>query len=408
MEKMFIHSLDIGTSKVVLAMGEVLQDKLNIVGVSYQNFNLDYKDSPFNGEYITNFNLLQKTIKKLAINLQNETNYNEGEVIANVSGCSLHSIKRSASYITNEKVITKEDLLNVLSQAKDIQLPKDYMVLDHVILEFEVDGHLVDYPIGMVGYELKANVLMIIIKSNDYSNIQNSIVSAGLSLGRIVPTAFLSAFSVADKMDRDSGICVIDMGAGSTNVAIYERGLPRFVFSIPVGGNLITQDISNVLSLTTSVAEGLKRDYGNCVLAKNNHEVISFVNSQGKTQSVSKAKLCAIIASRVSEVMEFVKQKVVEEQLFDKIRVGVALTGGVANMKGIAELVGKVMDKPTYVGKPKLQVGVYSDLLENCEYATLIGGIPYFKLAIDKPTDVVSKKTIFDSVKWLRKIIKIK
>lgn len=278
-----------------------------------------------------------------------------------------------------DKEITAEDVEHVIVNAKAIQLSSDREIIHTVPQDFAVDKQSgVEYPVGMEGSHLSVDVHIAVASSSHLSNIVKSINLSGFNCGDIIYGVFAVGDCVVSEEEKDLGVALIDLGGQTSNLTIYADGSVRFTKELPIGGELITKDISYGLKTSFTVAQELKEKYGvaMCSLLSGD-EMIEFPSVDGRTKrEVSRRMLVEIIQSRLEEIFELIIQELQKSNYSEVIPGGIVLTGGCSKLFGIDKAAEEIFGVNVHLGLP-IQVDGPAEIVTDPIYATAIGLLKY-------------------------------
>jgi cell division protein FtsA len=365
----FISVLDIGTTKNCVLVAQVESTGYQIVG---------YGISPSSGMkkgVVTDLNKLTQSITDTVKNAEKMCKAKLKEVNISVTGKHISTIvNKGETEISNrEGKITESDIEVAIRNATNCQLPANMMILHSIPRSFTVDGiEGIENPVGMKAKRLSVDVTLII---GDVTHIQNLIIATenvGLKVKDIILQPYASGKAVLTEEEMREGVCLIDIGGGTTDVAIFKNGSLYFSFVIPVGGNHITNDLSICLNIPFNVAEFIKVEYGGCDLLKIGRGDVVRVNYRGTEMEFSKESIYEIIEARVTETFEIVKTNLYNLNLDHLIPYGIVITGGSALLRDISVVAERVFDRPVRIGYPKITDNIWKTL-ENPIYGTALG-----------------------------------
>ena len=356
MEKNISVGLDIGTTKIVAMVGSRNEfKKLEILGIG---------KSQSLGVHRGVVNNITQTIESIKYAIE-EARVESGkqhikEVVVGIAGQHIRSLQHS-DYITREnpdKVIDNNDIDELINQVyKLVMLPGEEII--HVLpQDFKVDGQSeIKEPIGMYGSRLEANFHIVVGQVSSIRNIGRCIKSAGLEMGDITLEPLASADAVLSDEEKEAGIALIDIGGGTTDVAIFKDGIIRHTAVIPFGGNVITEDIKEGCSIMGNQAEQLKIKFGSAWPGENKEtEIVAIPGLLGRDpKEISLKTLSKIINARVVEIIEQVYLEIKNyghEEAKKKLIGGIVLTGGGSQLKHLKQLVEYVTGMDTRVGFP--------------------------------------------------------
>ena len=356
MEKNISVGLDIGTTKIVAMVGSRNEfKKLEILGIG---------KSQSLGVHRGVVNNITQTIESIKYAIE-EARVESGkqhikEVVVGIAGQHIRSLQHS-DYITREnpdQVIGNNDIDELINQVyKLVMLPGEEII--HVLpQDFKVDGQSeIKEPIGMYGSRLEANFHIVVGQVSSIRNIGRCIKSAGLEMGDITLEPLASADAVLSDEEKEAGIALIDIGGGTTDVAIFKDGIIRHTAVIPFGGNVITEDIKEGCSIIGNQAEQLKVKFGSAWPGENKEtEIVAIPGLLGRDpKEISLKTLSKIINARVVEIIEQVYLEIKNyghEEAKKKLIGGIVLTGGGSQLKHLKQLVEYVTGMDTRVGFP--------------------------------------------------------
>jgi cell division protein FtsA len=369
-DKNLIVGLDIGTSKVVAIVGEhVPGEAVEIIGIG---------SHPSHGLKRGVVVYIESTVHSIQRAIE------EAELMA---GCQIRSVYASISgnHIKDEnshgtapirdKEVSQADLDQVLTSACAVVIPADRTVLYREPQEYLIDGQEgIRHPVGMSGVRLEANVHLVSGAASAVQNITKCINRCGLAVDELLPAAVASARAVLTPDERELGVCLVDIGAGTTDIAIYTQGALRHTTSLAIGGDQVTSDIAHLMRTPTAHAEELKVRYA-CALAQLAHaEETIQVPSVGDRppRRLARQNLAEAVQPRYEEVFEMVQADLRRSGREELVRAGVVLTGGAARMEGALELAEELFHMPVRLGLPQHVVGL-ADVVANPMQATGVG-----------------------------------
>ena len=373
----FSVGLDIGTTKIVALVGKKNEyNKVEILGLGKS------KSLGVHRGVVNNITQTIQSIQKAI----DEANSNSGcvirDVVVGIAGQHIRSIQHS-DYITRENpesVIDDEDIQRLVQQVyKLVMLPGEEII--HVLpQEYKVDGQgEIKEPIGMHGGRLEANFHVVVGQVSSIKNIGRCIKSAGLSMASITLEPLASSKAVLSFEEKEAGVALIDIGGGTTDLAIFKDGIIRHTAVIPYGGNVITEDIKEGCSIIEKQAELLKIKFGSAWPGENRDtEIVSIPGLQGRDpKEISLKTLSKIINARVVEIIEQVFLEIKNYGHSDqkkKLIAGIVLTGGGSQLKHLKQLVEYVTGMDTRVGYPSEHLaGSTIDSVSSPLFATSVG-----------------------------------
>jgi cell division protein FtsA len=369
-KEQIIVGLEVGTSKICAVVGEVVEGgNISIIGVGQSE-----SDGVRKGEVI-DLEAAGGSILKAVAEAEDSAGVEIHNVYASVTGGHIRCFNsRGSVAITNEeRVISGEDVRNVLLNAKAVNIPLDNVVVHAIRQHFFVDGHDgIQNPAGMIGARLEADVHVIYGVRTRLQNTIKCIKEVPLDVQNIAVSSFASALAVLTTEHQQLGALVIDMGAGTTDYIVYREGTIQHSGVLAVGGDHITNDIATGLKLPMPVAEQLKIEHG-AVEPAATEETISLKRGVGlPDRDISKEQLCRIMNLRVEETLTLVKKELEKQKLLDYLSAGVFVTGGCARLRGMELLASQVFGLPVHIGHSQTVAGPTS-AIESPEYSTAIG-----------------------------------
>ncbi|NQV76918.1 MAG: cell division protein FtsA [Lutibacter sp.] len=395
--------LDIGTTKIVAMIGRRNEyGKIELLGTGKAK-SLGVHRGVVNNITQTIQSIQQAVDEAIAVSGIKIT-----EAVVGIAGQHIRSLQHS-DYITrpnSEEVICEEDLEKLEKQVyKLVMLPGEEII--HVLpQEFKVDGQAeITEPVGMYGGRLEANFHVVVGQVSSIRNIGRCIKSAGLNLAGITLEPLASAEAVLSNEEKEAGVALIDIGGGTTDLAIFKNGIIRHTAVVPFGGNVITEDIKEGCSIIEKQAELLKTKFGSAWPGENKeNEIVSIPGLRGRDpKEITLKNLSKIIHARVLEIIEQVFLEIKNyghEEPKKKLIAGIVLTGGGAELKHIKQLVEYITGMDTRIGYPNENLAGDSDQsLSSPQYATAVGLLMNGLNIIDKKNAKITKQTVEESPK---------
>ena len=378
MEKKELYiGLDIGTTKIVAMIGVINEyDKLKIIGVGKS------KSLGVHRGVVNNISQTIQSIQSAVNEAENNSNEKIDKVIVGIAGQHIRSLQHS-DYITREnsdEVIDTQDIEMVINQVyKLVMMPGEEII--HVLpQEFKIDGQSeIKEPVGMFGGRLEANFHVVVGQVSSIKNIARCVKSSGIDFDGITLEPLASADAVLSREEKEAGVALIDIGGGTTDLAIFKDGIIRHTSVIPFGGNIITDDIKEGCSIIEKQAELLKIKFGSAWPGENkDNEIVSIPGLRGRDpKEISLKNLSKIIHARVVEIIEQVYMEIKNyghEDQKKKLIAGVVLTGGGSQLKHLKQLVEYVTGMDTRIGLPNEHLaGNNSIEISNPTFATAVG-----------------------------------
>ena len=369
--------LDIGTTKIVAMIGRKNEyNKIEVVGIGKA------KSLGVKRGVVSNITQTIQSIQQAVDEAESVSGIKIEEVVVGIAGQHIRSLHHS-DYITRnnaDEVIEDEDIDNLVNQVhKLVMLPGEEII--HVLpQEFKVDSQAdIKEPIGMYGGRLEANFHVVVGQVSSIRNIGRCVKSAGLGLNEITLEPLASASAVLSQEEKEAGVALIDIGGGTTDLAIFKDGIIRHTAVIPFGGNVITDDIKEGCSIIEKQAELLKIKFGSAWPGENKEtEIVSIPGLRGREpKEITLKNLSKIIHARVQEIIEHVYLEIKNyghETAKGKLIAGIVLTGGGSQLKHLRQLVEYITGMDARIGFPNEHLAGDSDeMLSSPSYATAVG-----------------------------------
>jgi cell division protein FtsA len=367
--KDLVVGLDIGTAKVMVVVAEVLPGgELKLAGLGV---------APSNGlkrGVVVNIDATVQSIQQALKEAELMADCKISRVYTGITGSHIRGINSSGMVAVKDREVTPADVARVVETARAINISTDQRLLLVEPQEFVIDGQDVREPIGMSGIRLEAKVHIVTGAQSAAENIIKCVRRCGLEVDQLMLNPLASSQAVLTEDERELGVVLVDIGAGTTDVAIFTNGAIRHTAVIPIAGDLITSDIAMALRTPTKDAEDIKVEngYAKQLLADPETQVeVPGLGDRGP-RMLSKQALAGVIEPRVEEIFSLVQQVVRESGYEEVLSSGVVLTGGSAVMPGMVELGEDIFLKPVRRGIPKYSSAL-SDMVAQPRAATVMG-----------------------------------
>ncbi len=380
MKKNIIAGLDLGTTKVCAVIAEKIDDnsRINILG-----FGVAPSEGLHKG-LVANIGKTAEAIKEAFSVASNRAGIQVSLVNVGVAGEHITSI-RHRNYVTisnEDREITQEDLDRLEADVRTIRIPSDRQILHIIPEEFSVDYQGgIENPIGMSGSRLEATNHIVLASIPAMQNIRKSVERAGFQIQDYILQPIASSTSVLEDSEKDLGVALIDIGGGTTDIAVFHHKTIKHSKVIGVAGNQVTNDIRESLGVVTEEAEKLKKEYGyatEAAIIKDEDILIRGVGARGNTK-IPVSLLTQIVSLRMRELFSLIDNEIRSAGFKNKIKAGIVLTGGGSLLKGCTELAEEVFGLPARIGVPQELGAGLSNEIESPEFATVAGlikGIP--------------------------------
>jgi len=371
-----IVGIDIGTTKVVTLIGNIGKNNiLKIIGYGISEC-MGMKKG-----MVVDINEATRSVLKSVEEAERSTKYFIDRAFIGVTGKHISFLTNWSEININSPnhLIRKADVDRLIAMANRVNISSSNEIIHTLIKQFVIDDEkgIID-PVGLSANKLAVELLAIYGSSLQISNIVNSIRASKIEVGDIILEALASSEAVLTSEEKESGVMVLDIGGGTTDIAVYKGKKMIFTYCLPVGGNLITNDISVGLNITFSKAEEIKKKYAN--VDYNFYENLNKVNMGeikiNRSKTTLNIKLYNIVNSRVKEMLELIKEKVEEHGFMHSLPCGLVITGGSSRLKGIRALASAVFDLPVRQGLPH-EVEGPSEIVNEPIFSTGVGLLKY-------------------------------
>lgn len=368
--KNLIVGLDIGTSKVVAVVAEVLPDgRHEVIGLG------QHESKGLKKGVVVNIEATVESIQAALEEAELMADCKIRNVYTGIAGSHIRSFNSRGMVAIKDKEVTAADVARVIETARAVNIPTDQQFLHTVSQEFVVDNQEdVREPIGMSGIRLEVKVHIVTGAVSAVQNIVKCIRRCGLEVSDLILQPLASADAVLTEDEKELGVVLIDIGGGTTDIAVFTEGAIRHTAVIPIAGDQITNDIAMALRTPTLEAEEIKIRYGIAkqVLVDPSETIeVPGLGDRGP-RTLSRQMLAAVIEPRVEELFALALQVVRESEYEEVLSSGVVLTGGTAMMPGIAELAEEIFLKPVRLGIPQYN-GQLADVVKSPRYSTAHG-----------------------------------
>lgn len=369
-----IVGLDIGTSKVVAIVGDIKEDgSLDIVGIG------SHRSRGLKKGTVVNIESTVESIQRAVEEAELMAGCQIQSVYAGIAGSHVRSMNSHGIVAIREGEVTRADIHRVIDAAQAVAIPADQRVLHILPQEYVIDSQEgVKEPLGMSGVRLEAKVHLVTCAINAVQNIEKCIKRCGLQTEEIILEQLASSYSVLTDDEKELGVCLVDIGGGTTDIAVFTEGAIRHTGVIPIAGDQVTNDIAMALRTPTDNAEEIKIKYA-CALTQlaSAGEMIK-VPSVGDrpARDLSRQALAEVVEPRYDELFTLVKAELQRSGFEDLMAAGIVLTGGTSKMEGVVDLAEEVFHMPVRIGSPQ-QVRGLSDIVRNPIYSTGVGLLLY-------------------------------
>jgi cell division protein FtsA len=365
-----VVGIDIGTTKICTIVADVRPEDIFIVGAGIE---------PCRGMkkgVVSDVAALTAAISASVHKAERASGYDISRAFVSIAGNHAASVNsRGVIGIPNARGVRSDDVEKAIENARSIAIPHNREVLHVIPRAYSVDGHEhVRSPIGMHGFRLEVEVHIITVASTSIANLEQAVEAAGVIPDRFILNPLASGDAVLTEQEREMGVVVIDIGGGTTDMAIFIEGTVWHSAVIAVGGDLMTNDITHWMHVPFDVAEAVKVQHG-CALESMVSPLETFLVQpfgEGMPTEVHRSELAMVLEARVTELFEMVQTEVKRSGYDGLLRAGAVITGGCAQLPGIRELAQKVLQCPVRIAKPEKLTGM-ADALRSPSFSTSVG-----------------------------------
>jgi cell division protein FtsA len=369
-EKNMIVGLDIGTSKVVAIVGEIsLQGDIEIIGIG------SHPSKGLKKGVVVNIESTVHSIQRAIEEAELMAGCQIHSVYAGIAGSHIRSLNSHGIVAIRDREVTPSDVERVIDAARAVAIPADQKILHILPQEFVIDEQDgIREPVGMCGVRLEAKVHMVTGAVSAAQNIIKCVRRCGLEVDDIILEQLASSYSVLTDDEKDLGVCLVDIGGGTTDIAVFTEGSIRHTAVIPIAGDQVTNDIAVALRTPTQYADEIKIKYA-CALTQlaagdDSIEVPSV--GERPPRRLARQTLAEVVEPRYEELLTLVQAELRRSGFEELIAAGIVLTGGSSKIEGLVELAEEVFHMPVRLGIPQSVVGLV-DVVRNPIYATGVG-----------------------------------
>ena len=386
-----IVGLDLGTTKTCVIVGEITDQGIDIIGIG------SYPSEGLRKGVVVNIDSTVEAIKKAIDEAEHMSGCEISSVYAGIAGGHIKGQNSLGIVAVKGREVDEEDVQRAIEASKAIAIPTDREILHTLPQNFIVDDQDgIRDPVGMSGVRLEAKVHIVTGAVTSIQNIVKSVNRVGLEINEIILEQIASSEAVPSKDEKDLGVALIDIGGGTTDIAVFTDGSIKHTAVLPVGGNYLTSDIATGLRTPLADAEKIKIKYGcafSALIAK--EETIEVPSVGGREpREVSRQILGRIVAPRMEEILTLAYKEIVKSGYEDILAAGVVLTGGAALLEGITELAEQIFNMPVRRGRPT-GIGGLNDMVKSPMYATGVGLVLYGSKHISKNAFIQGSGSLF-------------
>ncbi|MFH1079260.1 MAG: cell division protein FtsA [Pseudomonadota bacterium] len=397
-----IVGLDLGTTKTCVIVGEITPQGIDVIGIG------SHPSEGLRKGVVVNIDSTVEAIKNAVEEAEHMSGCQISSVYAGIAGGHIKGQNSLGIVAVKGREVDEEDVQRAVEAAKAIAIPSDREILHTLPQNYIVDDQDgIRDPVGMSGVRLEAKVHVITGAAMSIQNIVKSVNRVGLEINEIVLEQIASSEAVLSNDEKDLGVALIDVGGGTTDIAVFTEGSIKHTAVLPVGGNYLTSDIATGLRTPLTEAEKIKIRYGcafGALIPKD--ETIEVPSVGGREpREVSRQILGRIVEPRMEEILTMAYKEIVKSGYEDILAAGIVLTGGAALLEGITELAEQIFNMPVRRGRP-IGFGGLTDVVNSPMYATGVGLIFYGSRRLSKDALTTKGGSLFGDVfkkikKWL-------
>lgn len=373
-DKNLIVGLDIGTSKVVAIVGEVTYDgTIDVIGIG------SHPSRGLKKGVVVNIESTVQSIQRAIEEAELMAGCEIHSVYAGIAGSHIHSMNSHGIVAIRDSEVTQTDIDRVIDAAKAVAIPADQKILHILPQEFIIDKQFgIREPIGMSGVRLEAKVHMVTGAVSAAQNIVKCVRRCGLEVDDIILEQLASSYSVLTDDEKELGVCLVDIGGGTTDIAVFIEGSIRHTATIPIAGDQVTNDIAVALRTPMQSAESLKIKHA-CALTEmvDVDDLIEVPSVADRApRRLSRVTLAEVVEPRYEELFVLIQAELRRQGSEEMLGSGIVLTGGSSKMEGVVDLAEGVFQLPVRLGVPRFVTGLV-DVVANPIYATAVGLLMY-------------------------------
>lgn len=373
-DKSLVVGLDIGTSKIVAIVGEIQPDgEVEVIGLG------SHPSRGLKRGVVVDIESTEQSIQRAVEEAELMADCEIHSVFAGIAGSHISSLNSHGAVAIRDKEVTDGDVERVLESARAVAVPADQRILHVLPQEYVIDStDGIRQPAGMSGVRLEARVHLVTAAVSAVQNVSKCVARCGLQVDDLILQQLASSYSVLSEDEKDLGIGLVDIGAGTTDIAVFTEGAIRYTTCIPIAGDLVTNDIAVALRTPTIHAEEIKIKYA-CALEQmaSSDETIQ-VPSVGDRppRRLERQTLAQVVEARYRELFNHVHKQLRRSGYESMIPAGLVLTGGGSKMEGVVELAEEILHMPVRLGAPQHVTGL-SEVVNNQIHATGVGLLIY-------------------------------
>ncbi|MBT8039691.1 MAG: cell division protein FtsA [Xanthomonadales bacterium] len=400
-EKSLVVGLDVGTSKIVAIVGEGMPDgTVEVIGLG------THPSAGLKRGVVVDMASTEQAIQRAVEEAELMAGCEIHAVYAGISGSHMRSLNSDGTVAIKDKEVSEGDVERVLDAARAVPVAADQKILHVLPQEYVIDNQDgIRKPIGMSGVRLEAHVHVVTAALSATQNISKCVARCGLSVDELIMQPLAASYAVLTDDEKDLGVCLVDIGAGTTDIAVFTGGAIRHTACIPIAGDQVTNDIAVALRTPTQHAEDIKIKYA-CAqeqIARNDESIQVPSVGDRTTRMLERRTLAQVVEARYRELFSLVQAELRHSGYEDRVAAGLVMTGGASRMEGAEELAEEIFHMPVRLATPSGVSGL-SDVVNNAIHATGVGLLLYGNKA-DPAKNLVDNggESVFDRVRsWFR------
>ncbi len=381
-QKNMLVGLDIGTSKVVAIVGEMTEEGgIEIVGLG------SHPSRGMKKGVVVNIESTVQSIQRAVEEAELMAGCRIHSVYAGIAGSHIQSMNSHGMVAIKDREVSYGDIERVIEAAKAVQLHGENRILHVLPQEYSIDTQEgIKEPVGMSGVRLEAKVHMVTGAMNAAQNIERCVQRCGLETDDIILEQLASSYAVLTDDEKELGVCLVDIGGGTTDIAIFTDGAIRHTAVIPIAGDQVTNDIAMALRTPTQHAEDIKIKYACALtqLAKEDETIKVPSVGERPSRDLSRQALAEVVEPRYDELFTLIQAELRRSGFEELVAAGIVLTGGTSKMEGVVELAEEIFHMPVRLAKP-IGVSGLTDVINNPIYATSVGLLQYAAMQQNDP-----------------------
>ncbi|WP_163134752.1 cell division protein FtsA [Agarivorans sp. Alg241-V36] len=405
-DRKLIVGLDIGSAKITALIGEILpSNEMSIIGVG------SHPAKGMDKGGVNDLDSVVKTVQRALQEAELMADCKISSVYLGVSGRHIRCLNEKGMVPISDEEVTQDDVDNAIHTAKSVKLPDEHRILHVLPQEFAIDFQEgIKNPIGLSGVRMEAKVHLIACHNDMVKNIVKCVERCDLKVDQLIFSALASSYAVLTDDEKELGVCVVDIGSGTMDIAVYTSGALRHTSVVPFAGNSVTRDIATVFGTPLNDAEAVKVRYG-CALGSmvSRDDTIEVPSVGGRpSRSLQRQTLAEVIEPRYSELFGMIKTKL--DELTEDLQAqgtklqlgaGVVLTGGAAQIEGVVECAEKILQCQVRVGSANNVAGL-TEYVQAPTYSTAVGLLHYgMENQSEKPIEVKNISSVRNIAKRL-------